>query len=68
MERELRERFLGEIDRMGPKTLMRYKRIVGERIIERILRTLTIDELKWLYRQILKKSAGDGPIEIDLTK
>jgi hypothetical protein len=55
MDAELHDRFVAEIERMSPDGLKRYQGIVGGLIIERVLRTLTMRELKWLYSSIERK-------------
>jgi hypothetical protein len=55
VDADLHDRFITEIERMSPPGLKRYQNIVGGLIIERVLRTLTLRELKWLYANIERK-------------
>jgi hypothetical protein len=55
MMSETEQRFLSEIAGMSPANLAKYKIIVANKIVDRVLATLTISELKWLYVEIEKK-------------
>lgn len=53
MHEQIAKRFRGEVEKMGYTASRRYRGIVADELLRKILRTLSIAEHKELYKWVL---------------